>query len=268
MSRNSYANYRRYIHNFDNNSILDYLGSNTIIKNNYERQATTLMDLIENDIEKNFGSRIAQSAVSAMKNAYVSVINGLVSAAFENNRFFLERTALLKVIYEMQTENNPYEMALEYMEWHRLVDKKFIIYGIQQFTGRIWHYTGKDYVPRGISIFLSGVPLCGNHSKAYTKYSRTVDEIENATGIVINESCSRCGKDATRFTIALPKAGAILAMLGFYTGHETTDLGKFYADYSRVLHPYGFYSYPEKYLINLWSLDFIRLVLALHKIIF
>jgi hypothetical protein len=66
----------------------------------------------------------------------------------------------------------------------------------------------------------------------------------------------------------VPKAGAILAMLGFYTGHETNDLGKFYADYSRVLHPYGFYGYPEKYIINLWSLDFIRLVLTLHKIIF
>lgn len=268
MPKNPYNNYKKYIHNFDDDSILDYLGRNVVIKDNYQTQAEELIELIKNDINNNFRSRIAQSAISAMQYANISALNGMASAAFENTRFFLERMALVKIISEMHVENHPYEVALEHLEWHKLIDKKFIIYGLQQFTGRIWHYMGKDYIPHGISIFLSGVPLCSNHSKLYLKYSRTVEEIENNTGIVINETCAKCGKTATRFIIALPKAGAILNMLGFYTGHEITELGKFYADYSRVLHPYGFYNYPENYLINLWSLDFIRLGLKLHKIIF
>jgi hypothetical protein len=268
MPGNPYKNYRKYIRNFRDDSILDYLGSNIIIKENNENHALELMELMENDIRNNFNFRIAGSAISAMKHAHISAMHGMASAAFENTRFFLERVALLKEIAEMGTDNNPYQLALEHMEWHRLIDKKFIIYGLQQFTGRIWHYTGKDYIPRGISIFLSGVPLCGIHSKSFTKYSRTVEEIETETGIMIREKCAKCGRDAVRFTIALPKAGAILGMLGLYTGHDVSDLGKFYASYSRVLHPYGFYNYPENYLTNLWSLDFIRLVLTLQKIIF
>ena len=96
------------------------------------------------------------------------------------------------------------------------------------------------------------------------KYSRTIKEIEFETGISIREKCAKCGKDAVRFTISLPKAGAILGMLGLYTGHYVSELGRFYGDYSRVLHPYGFYGYPGTYLINLWSIDFIRLGLKLH----
>ena len=30
--------------------------------------------------------------------------------------------------------------------------------------------------------------------------------------IIIREKCAKCGRDAVRFTIALPKAGAILGM--------------------------------------------------------
>jgi hypothetical protein len=261
-------NYKKYLQNFGNQSILDYLGNNVIIKDNYESIAYELMESTINKINKNFSCNIKESAINALKQAYRAAKMGMASAAFENNRFFLERISLIKIISLMEIENNPYELALDLVEWHKLVDKKFIIYGLQQFTGRIWHYTGKKTIPKGTLIFLSGVPLCGNHSKAYIKYSRTLKEIELETGIAIREQCAKCGKDAIRFTIAMPKAGAILNLLGFYTGHEISDLGKFYADYSRVLHPYGFYSYPENYLINLWSIDFIRLATKLDKIIF
>jgi hypothetical protein len=219
-------------------------------------------------MKKYFPYNITDSALTALGQAYFSAKNGMVSSAFENTRFFMERSALIKEISVMGTENNPYELALEHMEWHKMVDKKFILYGLQQFTGRIWHYTGEKYLPKGITIFLSGVPLCGNHSKAYTKYSRTIREIELETGLLIREKCAKCEKDAMWFTISFPKAGAILGMLGLYTGYDVSGLGKFYADYSRVLHPYGFYRYPGNYLMNLWSLDFIRLGLEMEKILF
>ncbi len=268
MGTDKHSRYKKYIGNFENQSILDYLGNNVIINKNYEDKAIELIDYLTGKIEKHFPYSITGSAIIALKHAHFSAKNGMPSAAFENTRFFLERTSLLKIISMMDTENNPYEVALEHLEWHRLIDKRFILYGIQQFTGRVWHYTGERYIPHGTAIFLSGIPLCGNHSKAYIKYSRTIKEIEDETGIRVTEKCAKCDRNAVRFTISLPKAGAILGMLGFYTGKDISDLGRFYGDYSRVLHPYGFYSYPENYLINLWSIDFMRLALKLDKILF
>ncbi len=268
MGKDKPFKYKKYTANFEKRSILDYLGNNVIINENYESKAIELMQYITDKTDKHFSYNITGSAITALKQAHFSAKNGMASAAFENTRFFLERISLVKIISMMKTENNPYEIALEHMEWHRLIDKKFILYGLQQFTGRIWHYMGEKYVPTGNTIFLSGIPLCGNHSKAYTKYSRTVKEIEDEAGISIEEKCAKCGKEATRFTISLPKAGAILGMLGFYTGFDITKLGRFYGDYSRVLHPYGFYNYPGHFLINLWSIDFIRLGVELDKILF
>ena len=268
MEKKKSGHYKKYVQDFTNESILDYLGNNIIIKENFEHEAIELMDSIANNMNEQFPYNITAGAITALKQAHFAARNGMVSAAFENTRFFLERLSLVKIISEMKTENNPYEIAIEHLEWHQLIDKKFIIYGLQQFTGRIWHYTGEKYTPRGTTIFLSGIPLCGNHSRAYAKYSRTIKEIEFETGISIREKCAKCGKDAVRFTISLPKAGAILGMLGLYTGHDVSELGRFYGDYSRVLHPYGFYGYPGTYLINLWSIDFIRLGLKLQKILF
>ncbi len=104
--------------------------------------------------------------------------------------------------------------------------------------------------------------------KKFVKYSMDIPEIEKETDVKINEKCSKCDKKATRFVIALPKAGAIIGILGFYNNTDTRSIGKLYADYSRVLHPYGFYSYPKEYLINLWALDLIRLFKTMNKLIF
>jgi hypothetical protein len=268
MVKSKHSSYKRYLSNFEGHSILDYLGNNVIINENFEDEAIVLMEDTIDKLKNHFSYNITGSAILALRQAHLAAINGMASAAFENTRFFLERTSLIKIISMMHTENNPYEIALEHMEWHRLIDKKFILYGLQQFTGRIWHYTEEGYIPVGNTIFLSGIPLCKNHSKAYIKYSREIGEIELETGISIKERCAKCGKDAVRFTISLPKAGAILSMLGFYTGHDVSQLGKFYGDYSRVLHPYGFYGYPGKYLINLWDIDFLRLGKKLDKILF
>ncbi len=168
----------------------------------------------------------------------------------------------------MDMEYNPYEQAIINRDWHVLIDNKFTIYSITQFTGRLNHYFGKNFMARSSSIYSTGIPLCGIHSKHFKNYSYPINEIEKDYAITINEKCAKCEKKATRFVISLPKAGAIIGLLGYYTGADTRDLGKIYADYSRVLHPYGFYSYSEENVFNLWSLDIIRLVHLINKIVF
>lgn len=260
--------YNKYIKKFKNRSILDYLIKNEIIKDDY----SDIIDDIVNDeislINNKFDMPVKQCAIKALKSAYFCAKNGLVSAAFENDRFFLERLSLLKIMSCMDLNNNPYELALERKEWHELINNKFILYGSSQFVGRLNHYYGKNFDINKVSVYTTGVPLCGIHSKKFAMYSMDISKIEKETHIKINEKCSQCDRKATRFVVSLPKAGAIIGILGFYNNKDTRNIGKLYADYSRVLHPYGFYSYPKEYLINLWSLDLMRLFKTINKLIF
>ncbi len=260
--------YDKYIKKFKNRSILDYLIKNEIIKDDY---SNIIDDIVNNEISlinNKFDMPVKQCAIKALQSAYFCAKNGLVSAAFENDRFFLERLSLLKIMSCMDLNNNPYELALERKEWHELINNKFILYGSSQFVGRLNHYYGKNFDINKVSVYTTGVPLCGIHSKKFVMYSMDISKIEKETHIKINEKCSQCDRKATRFVVSLPKAGAIIGILGFYNNKDTRNIGKLYADYSRVLHPYGFYSYPEEYLINLWSLDLMRLFKTINKLIF
>ncbi len=263
-----YKKYDRYIKKFKNRSILDYLIKNEIITGNYDDIISDLIDDEISMINDKFDMPIKKCAVKALQSAYFCAKNGMASAAFENNRFFLERLSLLKIISCMDIENNPYELALERKEWHELINNRFTLYGSAQFVGKLNHYYGKNFDVKNVSVYTTGIPLCGIHSKKFAMYSMDISKIEKETNIKINEKCSKCDKKATRFVIALPKAGAIIGLLGFYNNKDTRNIGKLYADYSRVLHPYGFYSYPKEYLINLWSLDLIRLFTTINKLIF
>ena len=74
------------IHYVNNELILDYLGNNIIIKENYEREAIELMDSITNNMNKQFPYNITAGAITALKQAHFAARNGMVSAAFENTR--------------------------------------------------------------------------------------------------------------------------------------------------------------------------------------
>ncbi len=267
MAQKTKSSVSKYIKMISNKSILDFLIKGIYID-------VDLHDIIRSEIDKEskrlisqFNYSIIECAVKAINSAYEAALNGMTSAAFENNRFFLERVSLAKIISLMNIENNPYLMALEDKKWHEIINEKFIIYGASQFTGRLKHYYGKNYNIYDACVYLTGVPLCNVHSKKFVKYSMNVDEISDITGKRIDEKCSRCNKKARRFVIALPKAGAVIALLGIYTNRDTTRLGKFYADYSRVLHPYGFYNYPRETVFNLWAVDTLRLFRVINNII-
>ncbi len=260
--------YSKLIKPFGKFSILDYLSGNKIITDNLEKYGENIVSYEKNLVNELYGNKfIGRCAAEALSQGYFSASMGMASAAFESSRFFLERMALLGIIKYMGLENNPYETALELREWHKLVDAKFIIYGFTQFNGRLKHYYGSNYNINEYSLYVTGVPLCGIHSKNFKRYSKEISEINKNTGIKIEEKCARCNRKATRFVISLPKAGALLTILGSFTGVDTSMTGKIYADYSRVIHPYGFYSYPKNYLKNLWTIDIIRLILIINGII-
>ena len=158
--------YDKYIKTFTNKSILDYLIKNEIIVDNYSDIIYNLVNDEISLINNKFNIPVKKCAVRALQSAYFCAKNGLVSAAFGNNRFFLERLSLLKIISCMNIDNNPYEMALERKEWHELINSKFVLYGSSQFVGKLNHYYGKNFDVNNISVYTTGMPLCGLHSKS------------------------------------------------------------------------------------------------------
>ena len=52
MEKKKYVHYKKYVQNFNNESILNYLGNNIIIKENYEHEAIELMDSITNNMNE------------------------------------------------------------------------------------------------------------------------------------------------------------------------------------------------------------------------
>ncbi|AAT43942.1 hypothetical protein [Picrophilus oshimae] len=267
MAQRSKSSLSKYIKMISSKSILDFLINGIYIDIDIDKIIRSEIDLESQRLRSKFNYSIIECAIKAINSAYYAALNGMTSAAFENNRFFLERVSLTKIISMMNIERNPYLMALEDKKWHEIINDKLIIYGAAQFTGRLKHYYGKSYDLYNACVYLTGVPLCSVHSKKFIKYSMTIDEISDLTKKKIDEKCNKCNKKAKRFVIALPKAGAVIALLGIYTNKDTTKLGRFYADYSRVLHPYGFYNYPKEMVFNLWALDTLRLFHVLNNII-
>ncbi len=255
------------IKKYKNMSTLDFLISKKSVEGDYAECISNAINFEISAINKKFSSPIKNDAIRALQDGYFCASNGIVSGAFENSRFFMERLSLLKII-SCTGDNNPYEAALAKREWHLLINDKFIIYSASQFIGRLNHYFGKNFDKDNISVYAAGMPLCEAHSKAFKDYSMGIKDIEKKYGICIDEKCSKCNKKAVKFIIALPKAGAIIGMLGFFTGKDTKELGRLYADYSRILHPYGFYSYKKEHLFNLWAVDMIRLIETINKYVF
>ncbi len=256
-----------YIKQYDNISTLDFLIAGKSVDGDYSEYINKIIDSEISAINTKFKSPVKNDAIRALQNGYFCALNGLVSGAFENSRFFLERLSLLKII-SCTGEKNPYETALINKEWHILINNKFTIYSASQFIGKLNHYFGKKLDMDNISVYTTGIPLCGIHAKKFRKYSEDIKNIEERCHISIDEKCSKCNKKAVKFTIALPKAGAIIGILGFLSDMNSKNLGKIYADYSRILHPYGFYSYPRENLFNLWAIDIIRLIETLNKYVF
>ncbi|BCU71039.1 hypothetical protein KN1_23360 [Stygiolobus caldivivus] len=209
-----------------------------------------------------------QDMIIAMKAGYKNAVLGYLHSAEENNRFLVER-ASLSVFVKNTTE--AYRKALEKREWHKLVDEGFIIRSGGEALTRIRKFSGSRDV-NGITIYFAGRPVCEKHLK-WEDYSISVHELYKELGMkkkkAKNEiSCKYCKQEAKYFTLAMPKASALIALACETVGKKPNSLLKIYANLSRVLHPYGFTDLPKEKVFTIWARDLLMILLEINQLLF
>jgi hypothetical protein len=206
--------------------------------------------------------------VTAMKAGYKTAILGYLHSAEENNRFLIER-ASLSVFVKNTTE--AYKRALERREWHKLVDDGFIIRSGGEGLTRIRKFTGGREV-NGITIYFAGKPVCEKHLK-WDGYSLSIHELYKELGFKKKKGkedikCKYCKQEAKYFTLAMPKASALIALACETVGKKPNSLLKIYANLSRVLHPYGFTDLPKEKVFTVWARDLLMILLEINQLLF
>lgn len=209
---------------------------------------------------------LGEDMINAMKVGYKNAVSGFLHSAEENNRFLIERASLSTFI---GNTTDAYYRALKNMDWHKLVDEGFIIRSGGEALTKIRKYSGLREV-NGITIYLAGRPVCEKHLK-WEDYSISLHEIFKSLGMKKEKKeikCKYCGKDAKYFTLAMPKASALIALACETVGKKSNRLLKIYANLSRILHPYGFTDVEKDVVFSIWARDLLLILSEINELLF
>ena len=220
--------------------------------------------VIKDESKRLKGVLFGDDMVFAMKAGYRNAVLGFFHSAEENNRFLIERASLSVFI---RNTTDAYKTALERREWHKLVDDGYIIRSGGEALTRIRKFTGLRVVD-GITIYFAGKPVCEKHLK-WEDYSLPIHELYKELKVERKEiKCSYCKKEAKYFTLAMPKASALIALACETVGKNSNTLLKIYANLSRVLHPYGFTDLPKEKVFTVWARDLLMVLLEINQLLF
>jgi len=209
---------------------------------------------------------LGEDMITAMKVGYKNSVAGFLHSAEENNRFLMER-ASLSVFITHTTE--AYLKALKELEWHKLVDEGFIIRSGGEALTKIRKYAGTREV-NSITIYLAGRPVCEKHLK-WEDYSISVHELFKELGMKKEKKevkCKYCGKEAKYFTLAMPKASALIALACETVNKKSNRMLKIYANLSRILHPYGFTNIDKDVVFTVWARDLLMILSEINELLF
>jgi len=209
---------------------------------------------------------LGEDMTTAMKVGYKNAVAGFLHSAEENNRFLMER-ASLSVFITHTTE--AYLKALKELEWHKLVDEGFIIRSGGEALTKIRKYAGTREV-NSITIYLAGRPVCEKHLK-WEDYSISVHELFKELGMKKEKKevkCKYCGKEAKYFTLAMPKASALIALACETVNKKSNRMLKIYANLSRILHPYGFTNIDKDVVFTVWARDLLMILSEINELLF
>ena len=209
---------------------------------------------------------LGEDMITAMKVGYKNAAAGFLHSAEENNRFLMER-ASLSVFITHTTE--AYLKALKDLEWHKLVDEGFIIRSGGEALTKIRKYAGTREV-NSITIYLAGRPVCEKHLK-WEDYSISVHELFKELGMKKEKKeikCKYCGKEAKYFTLAMPKASALIALACETVNKKSNRMLKIYANLSRILHPYGFTDIDKDVVFTVWARDLLMILSEINELLF
>ncbi|WP_231136339.1 hypothetical protein [Acidianus ambivalens] len=208
------------------------------------------------------GVLFAEDIISAMHSGYKNALAGYLRSAEESNRFIIERASLS--IFVSATEEKYLELLKE-RQWHVLVDEGYIIRAASEGIGRIKKAAGRALKLNKYSVYLMGAPVCRKHLK-FQKYSMSIDELEDNLRVRISAKCKFCHRQADYFTLAMPKASALIGLAEYITGKSTTNLMRIYANISRVIHPYGFTDLDKDKVFTLWARDFLNIISEVNNL--
>ncbi|WP_246252956.1 hypothetical protein [Acidianus brierleyi] len=206
---------------------------------------------------------LGEDIVSAMESGYKNALMGFLRSAEESNRFIIER-ACLTVFVSATTPK--YIDLLRKKKWHTLVDLGYIIRAESEGTGRMKKFANRKVKLDQWSVYLMGKPFCKKHVKIL-EYSIPVEDLEEKLKMRIDARCSLCHKPADYFTLAMPKASALIGLAGYIKGKDVTTLMKTYANISRILHPYGFNDINKDKVFTIWARDFLTVITEINDLL-
>jgi len=209
---------------------------------------------------------LGEDMITAMEVGYKNAIAGFLHSAEENNRFLMERASLSTFITHT---TEAYFKALKELEWHKLVDEGFIIRSGGEALTKIRKYAGTREV-NSITIYLAGRPVCEKHLK-WEDYSISVHELFKELGMKKEKKevkCKYCGKEAKYFTLAMPKASALIALACETVNKKSNRMLKIYANLSRILHPYGFTDIDKDVVFTVWARDLLMILSEINELLF
>jgi len=209
---------------------------------------------------------LGEDMITAMKVGYKNAVAGFLHSAEENNRFLMERASLSTFVTHT---TEAYFKALKELEWHKLVDEGFIVRSGGEALTKIRKYAGTREV-NSITIYLAGRPVCEKHLK-WEDYSISVHELFKELGMKKEKKevkCKYCGKEAKYFTLAMPKASALIALACETVNKKSNRMLKIYANLSRILHPYGFTDIDKDVVFTVWARDLLMILSEINALLF
>ncbi|ARM76168.1 hypothetical protein [Acidianus manzaensis] len=233
------------------NAPKSYPGFKNYIRKEIENEKILLKDVLFRD-----------DIISAMESGYKNALMGYLRSAEESNRFIIERASLS--IFVSATTDKYLELLKE-KEWHKLVDEGYVIRAASEGIGRIKKAAGRKLKINESSVYLMGAPVCRKHLK-FIKYSKSIDELEEELRVRITDRCKFCHRQAEYFTLAMPKASALIGLAGCITSKNIDNLMRIYSNISRIIHPYGFTELDKEKVFTIWSRDFLNILFEINNL--
>ncbi|QKR00715.1 hypothetical protein GWK48_10240 [Metallosphaera tengchongensis] len=205
------------------------------------------------------GEDISNSMWTGYKNATL----GFLRSAEESNRFIIERACLSVLVSETSEK---YLELLKTRRWHVMVDSGYTIRNERDALRSVRRFLGREVRLDRFTIYLAGEPTCERHLM-FPRYSISVKELESSLHLKVRAKCRKCSRDAKYFTLAMPKASALMGLATHIRGMKGDVLKTTYSNISRIIHPYGFNDLEKDRVFTLWARDLLTVLREVNRLL-
>lgn len=243
-----------WVNSYDE-STLDLIKSDKIPDVSYKEISDYYSSILNEKMNKISDFKFYDDIKIAADTGYrLSSEGNLLNAAY-NNRFILEKGCLS--IFIDNTTSKYYD-AIVNMDWHKLVDDRFIINSFGEAMHKIRKIDPNFNSINGRTIFLAGKPVCDKHV-SYIHYAAPIKSLTNKRVLC------QCGKEARYFILPMPKVSALIGLSCYIAHINSSNLSRVYSNLSRIIHPYGFIDFDKNKSSALWIRDLNTILNELIK---